>query len=128
MAQTNFPDNTDYSRLRGVLTQSKINLTNNSLYQTIFDLIKSSENWAQFSRTTFATGTGGQVSNIIQAIQLALTASSATTSILTLLTADPASPIDDTWWMVRTGTSPAMQVTLKVRISGVTYEVAGITI
>ena len=46
----------------------------------------------------------------------------------TLLTADPGAPSDDTWWMVRTGTTPTMRVAIKVRISGATYEVAGITL
>lgn len=45
-----------------------------------------------------------------------------------LLTADPGSPADDTFWVRRTGSSPAMQVELRVRISGVTYSLAGITI
>jgi len=45
-----------------------------------------------------------------------------------LLTADPGSPANDTWWVVRTGTSPTMTVALKVRISGATYTIAGITL
>lgn len=46
---------------------------------------------------------------------------------LQVLTADPASPDDDTWWVVRDGGTP-QSVALKVRISGVTYAVAEITI
>jgi len=38
-----------------------------------------------------------------------------------LLTADPADPADDTVWYTRTGSSPAMAIDLKVRVSGVTH-------
>lgn len=44
-----------------------------------------------------------------------------------LLTADPISPVDDTWWVVRTGTSPTMTVSIKARIAGVTSTIASIT-
>jgi len=47
---------------------------------------------------------------------------------LTVLTADPASPTDDTAWVRRTGTSPTMSVQLRVRIAGTTYTIAGITV
>lgn len=47
---------------------------------------------------------------------------------LILLTADPPTPADDTAWAVRTGTSPTMVVSFKVRIAGVTQTVATITI
>lgn len=40
-----------------------------------------------------------------------------------LLTADPAAPSDDTFWMVREGSAPTT-VSLKARIGGVTYVVA----
>lgn len=40
-----------------------------------------------------------------------------------VLTADPSTPSDDTWWMVRTGLPAAMTVALKVRINGVNYTV-----
>lgn len=46
---------------------------------------------------------------------------------LPLLTADPASPADDTWWAVREGTSPTQDVSIKARIGGVTYVIAAIT-
>lgn len=46
----------------------------------------------------------------------------------TLLTADPSSPSDDTWWAVRTGTSPTMTVAVKARISGATQTIASITL
>ncbi len=46
---------------------------------------------------------------------------------LALLTADPASPVDDTWWAVRTGSSPTMAVAVKARIAGVTYSIGEIT-
>lgn len=46
----------------------------------------------------------------------------------TLLTADPGAPTNDTWWVVRTGTSPTMTVALKARIAGATYTIASITI
>lgn len=45
-----------------------------------------------------------------------------------LLTADPGSPADDTWWVRRTGSSPTMDVEVRVRIGGTTYTIAGITI
>lgn len=43
-------------------------------------------------------------------------------------TADPVSPDNDTFWLVRTGASPAMNVAVKARIGGVTYTIASITI
>jgi hypothetical protein len=46
---------------------------------------------------------------------------------LPLLTADPGSPADDTWWGVRTGSSPTQVVAIKARIGGVTVTVASIT-
>lgn len=49
-------------------------------------------------------------------------------STFTLLTADPGSPADDTWWVRRTGTSPTMSVALRARISGVTYTLAEMTL
>lgn len=52
----------------------------------------------------------------------------AGTSVGKLLTADPASPANDDWWMVRTGASPTMTAAVKVRIAGVTYTVAAITL
>lgn len=47
-------------------------------------------------------------------------------SVLTILTADPASPDDDTYWVVRDGASP-QSIALKVRIAGVTMTLAEIT-
>lgn len=44
-----------------------------------------------------------------------------------ILTADPGSPADDTWWVVRDGGSP-QAVAIKVRIGGTTYTLAEITI
>lgn len=43
------------------------------------------------------------------------------------LSADPASPVNGTWWLVDDGGSPA-SVALRVRKGGVTYTVAEITI
>lgn len=40
-----------------------------------------------------------------------------------VLTADPVSPSDDTWWVVREGVNPTT-VSVKARIGGVTYIVA----
>ena len=45
----------------------------------------------------------------------------------TLLTSDPGSPTDDTWWMVRENTSP-MTVSLKARINGVTETIVSLTL
>ncbi len=53
---------------------------------------------------------------------------SSSSSGLTLLTADPTSPSDDTWWAVRTGVSPTETVAVKARIGGATYTIASITI
>ena len=47
--------------------------------------------------------------------------------IADVLTADPASPANDTWWIVRDGGSP-QAVKLRVRIGGVSYTLAEITI
>ena len=54
--------------------------------------------------------------------------SSLTGSSVALLTADPASPADDSVWIVRTGSSPTMTVALKARIAGTTYTIASITL
>lgn len=43
------------------------------------------------------------------------------------LSADPASPVNGTWWLVDDGGSPA-SVALRVRKGGVTYTVAEITV
>lgn len=45
-----------------------------------------------------------------------------------VLTADPGAPDDDTFWVRRTGASPAMDVELRVRVAGTTYTIASITI
>ena len=47
---------------------------------------------------------------------------------LAIMTADPTNPSDDTWWIVRTGTSPTLDVDIRVRIAGTTYTLAGITL
>lgn len=44
-----------------------------------------------------------------------------------MLTADPASPANDTWWAVRTGTTPTMTVAVKFRYAGATYTIASVT-
>lgn len=44
-----------------------------------------------------------------------------------ILTADPSSPPDDTYWVLRTGTAPT-EVELRVRIGGVTYGAPLVTI
>jgi hypothetical protein len=48
-------------------------------------------------------------------------------AINAVLTADPASPADDTWWVVRDGASP-QGVALRARIGGVTFTIAEITL
>jgi hypothetical protein len=45
-----------------------------------------------------------------------------------ILSADPASPADDTWWVVRTGTSPNATLALKGRVAGATKTIASETI
>jgi hypothetical protein len=52
----------------------------------------------------------------------------ATGDTLNVLTADPVSPVNDTAWISRTGTTAGSAVTLKCRIAGTTYEIAGITL
>lgn len=42
-------------------------------------------------------------------------------SEITVLAADPGSPVDETVWFVATGTSPARTLDLKYRHGGVTY-------
>jgi hypothetical protein len=46
---------------------------------------------------------------------------------LPLLSADPVSPADGTWWAVTEGTSPTQTISIKVRDGGVTVTVASIT-
>lgn len=48
-------------------------------------------------------------------------------SSLRVLTADPGSPVDDTWWIVRDGASP-QGVALKARIGGVTFTIIELTL
>ena len=43
------------------------------------------------------------------------------------LSADPASPVNGTWWLVDDGGSPS-SIALRVRKGGVTYTVAEITV
>ena len=43
--------------------------------------------------------------------------------VLAILTADPSSPADNTAWILRSGTSPAMAISLRLRIAGVTSEI-----
>lgn len=45
-----------------------------------------------------------------------------------ILTADPSSPANDTWWIVRDGTAPGSAAQLKLRIAGQTYVLAEITL
>jgi len=42
-------------------------------------------------------------------------------------TSDPASPVDDTFWVRRDNASPQV-VALRIRIAGVTYTLADVTI
>jgi hypothetical protein len=44
----------------------------------------------------------------------------------TVLTADPVAPADDTFWVVRTGTSPTQLISVKARINGTTVTLAEI--
>jgi hypothetical protein len=44
-----------------------------------------------------------------------------------VLAADPASPVDGTFWVVITGVSPTATATLKVRTGGVTLTIAEVT-
>lgn len=46
----------------------------------------------------------------------------------TVLTNDPLAPDDDTYWVVRQGTSPNQTLALRARVNGVTHQIAGITI
>lgn len=48
-------------------------------------------------------------------------------AIGSVLTADPSSPINNTFWVVRDGASPEA-VALKVRLNGTTYTLTEITI
>lgn len=54
-------------------------------------------------------------------------APASASSILTILTADPGAPSDDTAWIVRTGAAPT-EVALRVRIGGTTYDLALLSI
>jgi len=46
---------------------------------------------------------------------------------LAILSADPTSPADDTFWLRKTGTTPTMSVELRYRIDGSTETLAGVT-
>jgi hypothetical protein len=48
-------------------------------------------------------------------------------SNLTLLTADPATPADDSVWAVREGTSPNRTISIRARIFGLTVTIASIS-
>lgn len=45
-----------------------------------------------------------------------------------LLTADPASPADDTVWFKRTGSTPSIEISMNVRIAGATTSIPIATI
>lgn len=47
---------------------------------------------------------------------------------LPMLTADPASPADRTFWGLATGTTPTRTLAIRCRDGGVTYTIASITI
>ena len=68
------------------------------------------------------------VSITIVGDQLTAPGGGGSPTLLGVLTADPGSPTNDTAWMVRSGTSPGDSITLKSRVAGTTYEIAGITI
>ncbi len=46
---------------------------------------------------------------------------------LQVLIADPIAPVDDTAWIVKSGTSPSQTISLKCRIDGVTVTIASVT-
>lgn len=48
--------------------------------------------------------------------------------VLSILTADPGSPANDTFWMVRTGTTAGSEIRLRARVGGVTFTVAAVVI
>ena len=52
----------------------------------------------------------------------------AINEISAIHTSDPALPTDDSWWIVRSGTTPGASVQLKVRIAGTSYVLAEITL
>lgn len=56
-----------------------------------------------------------------------LVGAASTPSLITLLTADPGSPTNDTCWIDRIGASPSQVVALKARIGGSTVTIASIT-
>ena len=45
-----------------------------------------------------------------------------------ILSADPASPLDGTWWVVQSGTSPNMTVAMKFRMFGSTWTLSSVTL
>ncbi len=49
------------------------------------------------------------------------------TGVAAILTSDPSSPSDDTWWVVRDSASP-QSVAMRVRVAGVTYTLSEISI
>lgn len=65
---SDFPDLTDYGRLKSWLANSKLQTTNNALYQTIFALINSAQNFSKFSQTSYSSVIGNQSVNLIDLI------------------------------------------------------------
>lgn len=57
-----------------------------------------------------------------------LISGSGAASVFTILTSDPATPVDDTFWCVRSGTAPGDTVQINARIAGVTVTIAEITL
>ena len=60
-------------------------------------------------------------SGILRAKALGITASHLL-GTFPLLTADPGSPANDTWWLKRTGSGP-YEISLNVRIAGTTHSI-----
>jgi hypothetical protein len=52
----------------------------------------------------------------------------AVVTSLQILTADPSSPSDDTWWVVRTGTSPGDALEIRGQVAGTIYTIASVTL
>jgi hypothetical protein len=109
----------DINRLKTALNNSKIATENNALYQTIDQLIsKLGElNTLNNSKTN---AIDKEIQKIVDFVNKAI--------VREVLTSDPVNPAPNTWWIVREGVTPTLNISLKAFIDGSIVVIAVVTI
>lgn len=83
-----------------------------AIQQQFDQLISQLQAWARHIESTISSSTTVDTSS----------------GVFTTLSADPASPADNTWWVVKDTISSPNRLVLRARDSGTTYDVAAISI